>query len=110
MSIEKTDKIDLLGLNKETGNIELAIIDPLSWNNTDYHLQLLQDKVNAYLSFIESGEIYDVYPEANNHKFKIIVYINYQPNEFGNNFIRKLGKILSDAGYGFQLKLQIDDE
>ncbi|WP_346426369.1 DUF6572 domain-containing protein [Bacillus cereus] len=31
------------------------IIDHLDWENTLQHLTLLQDKINAYVSFIENG-------------------------------------------------------
>lgn len=108
MSIEQINKVDLLGLNKGTGKIELGIIDDLDWDEPKVHLQLLQDKINAYLSFIESGEIYESYPEAKNRSFKILIATKYQPDKIGKDFINSLRKILSSAGYELQLKEQLE--
>ena len=49
-----------MGENK----LALMIADHLDWENELQHLTLLQDKINAYVSFIESGQIYSVYPDA----------------------------------------------
>ena len=105
MSIEQKNIVDLIGINKETGLLELAIVDNLDWNDPDSHCQFLQDKVNAYLGFIESGEIYDSYPDAKNRRFKIIVFAKYQPCKLGDEFVEKLNAALHDLGYGFQFKL-----
>ncbi|WP_407059149.1 DUF6572 domain-containing protein [Ralstonia syzygii subsp. celebesensis] len=32
--------------------------------NSEEHLLLLQEKINCYLRFIESGEIYNSFPSA----------------------------------------------
>ncbi|MEL6879444.1 MAG: DUF6572 domain-containing protein, partial [Cyanobacteria bacterium J06607_10] len=42
MSIEQKDKVDFIGINKETGYVSLAISDHLDWSDTQLHLQLLQ--------------------------------------------------------------------
>ncbi|MEL6352231.1 MAG: DUF6572 domain-containing protein [Cyanobacteria bacterium J06627_28] len=104
MSIEQKDKVDFIGINKETGYVSLAISDHLDWSDTQLHLQLLQSKINAYLSFIESEEIYESYPEARGRSFKIQVYVQYLPNEAGSDFFEKVTQHLGNAGYAFQVK------
>lgn len=49
----------------DENKLVLMIADHLDWENELQHLSLLQDKINAYVSFIESGKIYSVYPDAN---------------------------------------------
>ena len=66
MAVDNTKTIDLIGIDNETGIVILTISDHLDWKETDTHLVLLQDKINCYLRFIESGEIYETYPEAKN--------------------------------------------
>ena len=53
LSIEQTDVVDFMGIDKLTGEIVLTISDHLEWNDADEeHLWLLQEKINAYLRFI----------------------------------------------------------
>lgn len=53
MSIEETEVIDFIGIDKEQGEVSLTISDHLEWD--DNHLFILQKKLNSYISFIESG-------------------------------------------------------
>ena len=65
MTIEQTDAVDFLTLENETGVALLTVSDHLDWSeNETCHLVLLQDKLNAYLRFIESGEIARKFPES----------------------------------------------
>lgn len=64
MSILEKNKVDGIGKNEIENKIALMIADHLDWQNEFEHLTLLQNKINAYISFIESGQIYDVYPDA----------------------------------------------
>jgi uncharacterized metal-binding protein YceD (DUF177 family) len=64
MSILDTNKIDGIGKSKNENKIALMIADHLDWENELQHLTLLQDKINAYITFIESGQVYNVYSYA----------------------------------------------
>ncbi len=59
MTIRKTDVVDWLGLEKGTGRVVLAVIDDEDWTNEHEHLHLLENKLNTYLAFIESGQVYE---------------------------------------------------
>jgi hypothetical protein len=61
MSVNQTDTIDIIGTTPG-GKVALTISDHHFWDEP-LHLQLLQDKINAYLQFIESGQILDDYPD-----------------------------------------------
>ena len=63
MSITDTEKIDYIGLDHRTGDVILVITDHLDWcEPVDEHLLLLQEKLNTYLRFVESGEVYSHVP------------------------------------------------
>lgn len=64
MSLDATNEIDAVGIDKDTDIVVLSILDSWTWDNAQQHLQALQDKINAYFAFVESGEIYSVYPNA----------------------------------------------
>ena len=60
MAVDQTRVVDTVGLETETGAVILTIYDHLDWSDTLAHQTVLQEKINTYLLFIESGEIYTV--------------------------------------------------
>jgi hypothetical protein len=98
MSIEDTQTVDAIGTESD-GTIVLTISDHLEWN--DEHLYLLQEKINSYLSFVESGEIYEVYAAAKDGEIKINVVCKYQPTTEGTSFLSKCTQTITQAGFKF---------
>ncbi|WGV58812.1 hypothetical protein QIH01_25605 [Brevibacillus brevis] len=64
MSVLDKNKVDGIGKSKTENRLALMISDHLDWENELEHLKLLQDKMNAYITFIESEQIYNVYPDS----------------------------------------------
>ena len=64
MAIDNTDTIDGMAYDEESQAVVLLLTDHLSWKHTKEtnilkesdHLVLLQDKINAYISFLENGQ------------------------------------------------------
>ena len=88
MGIEESDKIDIVGKNKSTGQLTLFISDHLDWQDEEAHLIALQDKINTYIAYIESGQVWERYPEATGSEMKIEVVGKYSLPEIGEEFIR----------------------
>src|SRR5688500_18168770 len=59
MTIVQTGVVDWMGIEKGTGHVSLTVVDDLDWNDEQNHLLLLQEKLNTYLAFIESGEVFE---------------------------------------------------
>jgi hypothetical protein len=60
VSVEQTDEVDIVGIDRETGHVVLTVSDHLDWSDSVGHqIILLQKKLNRYLTFVESGEILD---------------------------------------------------
>ena len=55
MSVENSQVIDAISINPQDV-VVLTISDHLEWDEENEHLLLLQNKINAYLGVIESGE------------------------------------------------------
>ena len=65
MSVDETNKIDFVSLAKDKSCVRLTISDHLDWEVEEgEHLLLLQEKLNTYLYFIESGKLLDTFPQA----------------------------------------------
>ncbi len=62
MSITYSQVIDIWAIpNWEPDNVVLYVSDHLEWGEKaeqGEHLQLLQDKLNTYVAFIESGDLH----------------------------------------------------
>jgi hypothetical protein len=68
MSIVQGNKIDMVVTDKEKTRVALVIADHLDWEEDESeHLVLLQDKINAYLHFIESGQLKQSRPDLAGH-------------------------------------------
>lgn len=63
MSVENPNVIDIIHTDKDGGHVTLTVTDHLEWGDGE-HLLKLQDKLNKYLAFVESGEIFEKYPGA----------------------------------------------
>jgi hypothetical protein len=101
MSVENKYVIDIIGID-QNGSAALTISDHLLWDNENEHLLILQNKINTYLEAIETGELYEKYPNAKNKPIVIRVVALYNPNEDGLSFLEQVGQILTSAGYGFE--------
>lgn len=96
MTVENTSIVDAVGNDIETGEVRLSIFDHLPWDRA--HLNLLQDKINLYLSFIESGEIYASYPNAKGRPLVIDVFTKFRPNEDAEIFLKQAKAATADYG------------
>ena len=63
MTVEQHDIVDFVSFDREENPI-LIISDHLPWDDLKDHLWHLQEKPNAYLRFLESGEISQKIPES----------------------------------------------
>ena len=66
------------------------------------HLLLLQEKLNAYLNFIESGEVERKYPAAAGKKFVILVMTANEPSEGARTFLSRAREVIQSAGFDLE--------
>ncbi len=104
MSVDQTEVVDAIGVDNASGDVVLTITDHLEWGSNE-HLLLLQEKLNTYLSFVESGEILSTYADAKGRDVLINVVCKYPPDESAINFLSQLGSIIDGAGIKFKYQL-----
>lgn len=103
MSIDQVEIIDSIGVDDSTEQVVLTISDHLEWDNN--HLSLLQEKLSAYLRFVESGEILSSYPNAKGREVRIDVMCKYPPNQDAEEFLKQASSIFERAGMKFNCQV-----
>jgi len=111
MSIDQADKIDLLITDNDKTYVLLVITDHLDWEEFDeeFHLELLEDKLNAYLHFIEDGELVKTRPDLKGLPITIRVDAKYPPSGAATNFYRQAGPMVAKAGASLELYLPLSE-
>jgi hypothetical protein len=106
MSIDQTDTIDFTALDKASGDLWLTISDHLPWEeNEDDHLVLLQNKLNAYLRFIESGEVFKTVPDTKARGIVINLVGKFPLSQKADFFFGKARVAVEGAGFRLQFSL-----
>jgi hypothetical protein len=104
MTVSQTGVVDWLGIESGTRLVSLTVVDDLDWNDERGHLLLLQEKLNTYLAFIESGEVYErlrqdlgrEVPSKTPVKISIIAKFDLTPQS--RAFLQHATHILGTAG------------
>lgn len=99
MSVEQTDVVDILSIDRETGHVVLTISDHLDWSDSLAHQTVLQRKLNRYLAFVESEEILEQYPKAKDRPVAFKVAFRFSPDEAGWEFVAKARAVIESAGF-----------
>ncbi len=104
------DTVDFLGLEKDSGDVILTLVDDFGWQDEMRHMALLQEKINRYFDFIDSGEVYDQVEKIVGRSIpkstpvKISVLEKYEPTEEGYRFLEHVKRISKEAGVDFTFK------
>jgi len=101
MSVVDTDSIDAIGLDKQAKRVFLTIIDPLVWDSENVHLFTLQEKINTYLHFVESGELATAMPDAHGFDIAIELILKHIPTDEAITFFDNTMQILFDKNIVF---------
>jgi hypothetical protein len=73
--------IDLFGVDQKTGEVLLAMNEARPWDGSDERLHELQEKFNAYVSFLLDGEMIAAHPELAGKAARIELRCDHMPDE-----------------------------
>jgi hypothetical protein len=60
---DRTAIVDVIAEDKRTGEVVLVMNEPNEWHGSDEELLALQERFNAYVSFLLDGEMAETHPE-----------------------------------------------
>jgi hypothetical protein len=104
VSIDQLDVVDAVGVESASGKLILSIADHLSWEEEEEHLLALKNKLNAYLAYIESGQLFEAYPDSRGRVVLIDVVAKFSPSAAAETFLRQAAVTLREAGYELRFR------
>ncbi|MEG2687275.1 MAG: DUF6572 domain-containing protein [Christensenellaceae bacterium] len=105
MAVDNASQIDAIANDKENACLVLLITDHLSWDNEFKHLKILQDKINAYVAFIENKQYDEIYPNAGFKMVMIDIHFKYDIIDSCLKFLQVVQDQLGQMG--IKIKAQI---
>lgn len=105
MSVDEPKIIDFVGVDKDSGAVVLTISDHLDWADSQEHQVVLQNKINAYLAFVESGELLERYADAKGRPVIFQVVFKLRPDTSGLQFLTKAKHAVESAGFTFRYEV-----
>jgi hypothetical protein len=103
MTVVEPSVVDFITINN-AGEAVLTVSDHLSWKRVDEHLFHLQEKINAYLIFVGSGELYRKCPPARGCPIVIEVVMKHEAPEKALRFFDEVAEVIEGAGFQFILR------
>jgi uncharacterized protein DUF6572 len=98
MALDNPDVVDAVGIEKGSEFVALTIADSWDWQDAQRHLLALQAKVNAYFRFVESGQIWQSYPEAVGRQVVIDVVGRFPLPQIGIDFLQRASDACATLG------------
>lgn len=98
VSVLEKDKIDAIGYDEKNKVIVLMLADHLDWDEEYNHLLLLQDKINAYISFIENEQYLEIMPTKEFDGARIEIHFKYEMTENAEKFLQRVQDQVGEIG------------
>lgn len=100
----KPSELDAIGV--VDSHLELLLVDPIGWEEEieAVHLEILQDKLNNYIYFLESKQYVDRYGDSFDKK---VFHITFQcsPSDNGLSFLTAVQKVLKPTVMSLKVEL-----
>jgi hypothetical protein len=79
-SRDRTGVIDVIAHDPKTGEVVLVMNEPSEWSDSEEQLLALQERFNAYVSFLLDGEMAEAHPELAAKPARIELRCVHMPN------------------------------
>ncbi len=96
--------LDAIGI--VDSHLELLLVDPVGWEEEieTVHLEILQEKLNNYIYFLESKQYVEIYGDSFAKKI-IHITFQYSPSDNGLAFLAAVQKVLQNTDMSLKIEL-----
>ena len=100
----KPTELDAIGI--VDNHLELLLVDPVGWEEEieAVHLEILQEKINNYIHFLESKQYVERYGDKLDKKV-IQITFQYSPSDNGLAFLAAVQKVLQPTDMSLKVEL-----
>ncbi|EFX35820.1 DUF6572 domain-containing protein [Streptococcus infantis] len=100
----KPSELDAIGT--VDSHLELLLVDPVGWEEEieAVHLEVLQEKINNYIHFLESKQYVERYGDKFDKKV-IQITFQYSPSDNGLAFLAAVQKVLQPTDMSLKVEL-----
>ncbi|MDE2356390.1 MAG: hypothetical protein KGL69_06510 [Alphaproteobacteria bacterium] len=107
MSVLETDLVDYIYLDEDERTPVLVVSDPLSWRppEDERHLDMLRDKLNAQIAFVETGQIKGVWPDYSGGLVRVEVIARCPLTDMAGQFYHKAREVMTGANMDLRFQL-----
>ena len=100
----KPTELDAIGI--VDSHLELLLVDPVGWQEEieAVHLEILQEKLNNYIHFLESKQYVERYGDKFDKKV-IHITFQYSPSDNGLAFLAAVQKVLQPTDMSLKVEL-----
>jgi len=95
--------IDVIAHDPKTGEVVLTMNEPNEWDGSDEQLLALQERFNAYVSFLLDGEMREAHPELGGKPARIELRCTHIP---GSRALELLGLIHDQLAFQ-EIKMEV---
>jgi hypothetical protein len=103
MKKDRTGVIDVIAEDKKTGEVVLVMNETDDWDGSDEQLLALQERFNAYVSFLLDGEMAESHPELAGKPARIELRCAHMPD---THALELLGLMHDQLAFQ-EIKLQV---
>jgi Family of unknown function (DUF6572) len=79
-NLDRTGLIDVVAQDPKTRAVVLVMNEPNEWDGSDEQLLALQERFNAYVSFLLDGEMAETHPEFAGKRARIELRCAHMPD------------------------------
>jgi hypothetical protein len=107
MSVLETDLVDYIYLDDNDETPVLVVSDPLTWRPPEdqRHLDMLRDKLNAQIAFIETGQIKSVWPPFDGRPVRVEVIARCPLTPSASEFYTLARQVMTKANMDLRFQL-----
>jgi len=99
MTVVDFDKIDAIGVTEDNpAKMTLMISDHLDWQDIGAHLICLQEKINAYLYFVQEKQYESMYPHLRIKDIAIQINFLYDIPAECKKFLKTVQRQIKGSG------------
>jgi len=108
-SLQNPAVLDAFAHDTRSDRLVLAMYESRPWLDDGAQLMQLQEKVNAYLSFILDGEMNEAFPQLAGKPVAIQLRCIHEPAEQSSDLIRRMREQLTFQNITFEV-IQISED